>query len=75
MLSSRYGQTAIIDKKMFSEASKAYDYFNHLIDKRIKNIDKTKCRACVDYVTGKPECLAWHIDGNFNLLKNFIENE
>lgn len=74
-LSFKYERTAIIDKKMFSEASKAYDYFNHLIDKRIKNIDKTKCRACVDCVTGEPECLACHIDGNFKLLKHCIENE
>lgn len=64
-----------IDKKLFNEASKAYDYLHHLIDKNIKKIDKTKCRACLNCETGKPECLACHIDGNFKLLKHLIENE
>ncbi|KAK4026971.1 hypothetical protein OUZ56_015992 [Daphnia magna] len=57
------------------EASKAFGYHHHLLDKRIKKIDKTSCRACINSETGKPECLACHIDGNFKLSKHLIENE
>ena len=74
-ISASHGRNSTIDKKMFSEASKAYDYLNHLVDKKIKNIDKKKCRACVDFKTGENACLACHIDGNFKLHKHSIENE
>jgi hypothetical protein len=74
-ISVSHGRKSTIDKKMFGEASKAYDYVNHLIDKKIKNVDKKKCRACIDCETGKPQCLACHIDGNFKLLKHLIVNE
>lgn len=74
-LSVEYSRDGVIDKKLFNEASKAYDFVHHLIDKRVKRIDKTSCRACTDHTTGKPDTLVCHVDGNFKLLKYSIENE
>lgn len=74
-LSFQAGRNPVIDKKHFNEASKVYHYTHHLVDKRIKQMDKTVCRACIDFKTGKPNALVCHIDGNFKLLKYSIDTE
>ena len=42
-------------------ASKEFEYFNLLIDKDFKKIDKNRCNSCGE----NPQAL--HIDGNFKL--------
>ena len=54
---------------MFRNASKACAYVHHLTDKRIKQLIKNQCRACIAEATGQLAPHAVHVDGNLKLCR------
>ena len=67
-------QVSTISTLLFNRASKAFDYHNYLIDIRVKEFDRTNCRACC-LPCGKPSPHSCHADGNHKLVLRANEKQ
>ncbi|KZS05266.1 Uncharacterized protein APZ42_031593 [Daphnia magna] len=74
-MSTEGSRCPTVNGPMFAKASQAHEFTRHLVDTRVKNMDKLLCRVCVDLDTGEPALLSGHPDGNHKLTRTNRKNE